>query len=168
MTQKPIKELNVLVVDDNRHMRTLIRNIVFALGVKDVEEARDGSEALDVLETFHADLVLCDLQMEPMGGLEFVKRLRSNSDTQYRFVPVIMITAYAEMETVENARDTGVTEFMAKPITANALNKHIERVFRNPRYFVEASDFVGPDRRRLKKEELAGTNRREAAPTFLT
>jgi len=159
--------LNVLIVDDNRHMRMLIRNVVLALGVKDVEEAGDGSSALEVLQTFKADLVLSDLQMEPMDGLEFAKRLRSDPDNPYRLVPVIMITAYAEMETVANARDTGVTEFMAKPITAATLNKRIERVFKDPRHIVKASDFVGPDRRRMKKNELAGSNRREIPPTFL-
>lgn len=167
MRQKSINELNVLIVDDNRHMRTLIRNVVFALGVKDVEEAGDGTEALEVLKTFDTDLVLCDLQMEPMDGLEFVRRLRCDSENPYRFIPVIMITAYAERETVTSARDKGVTEFMAKPITGDALNKRIEQVFKDPRHFVQATGFVGPDRRRIKKDNLAGSNRREKSPVFL-
>ena len=165
--QKPIQEMNVLIVDDDRQMRMLIRNVVFALGFKDVVEAGDGATALEELKTYRADLVLCDMKMEPMGGLEFVKRLRSEPDSTYRFVPVIMITAYAELATVANARDAGVSEFMAKPISADALNKRIQRVLADSRRFVEARDFVGPDRRRGKKDEFGGENRRETPPTFL-
>jgi len=167
MEQKPIQEMIVLIVDDDRNMRMLIRNVVFALGVKDVVEASDGSVALEELKTSHPDLILCDMKMEPMGGLEFVKRLRSDPDNPYRFVPVIMITAYAELATVANARDAGVSEIMAKPLSAEALDKRIQRVLTDPRHFVEAPDFVGPDRRRRKKDEVVGENRRETPPTFL-
>ena len=167
MKQKPIQEMNALIVEDDSHMRMLIRNVVFALGVKDVIEASDGSAALEELKTSRADLVLCDLKMEPMGGLEFVKRLRSDPDSPYRFVPVIMITAYAELETVKKARDAGVTEFMAKPISADALEKHIQRVLNDPRHFVEAPDFAGPDRRRGNKGTFGGEDQRKTPPTFL-
>ena len=142
MIQKPIQEMNVLIVDDDRHMRLLIRNVVLALGVKDVFEASDGSAAFEELKACRADFVLCDMKMEPMGGLEFVKRLRSDPDNPYRLVPVIMITAFAELETVANARDAGVSAFMAKPITADNLDKHIQRALKDPRHFVEAPDFV--------------------------
>ncbi len=167
MQQKPIQEMIALIVEDDRHMRKLIRNVVLSLGVKDVVEAGDGAAALEELKTSRADLVLCDMRMEPMGGLEFVKRLRSDPENPYRLVPVIMITAYAELETVAKARDAGVSEFMAKPISADALDKRIQRVLKDPRHFVEAQDFVGPDRRRSKKDEFGGENRRETPPTFL-
>ncbi len=167
MQQKPIQEMIALIVEDDRHMRMLIRNVVFALGVKDVMEASDGSAALEELKATRADLVLCDMKMEPMGGLAFVKRLRADPDNPCRFVPVIMITAYAELKTVADARDAGVSEFMAKPISADALDKHIQRVLKDPRHFVEAPDFVGPDRRRSKKDEFEGENRRQTPPTFL-
>lgn len=167
MEQKPIEEMNVLIVDDDRHMRMLIRNVVFALGVKDVVEASDGAAALEELKATRVDFVLCDMKMEPMGGLEFVKRLRANPENPYRLVPVIMITAYAELETVAQARDAGVCEFMAKPISADALDKRIQRVLKDPRNFVEAPNFVGPDRRRSKKDEFSGENRRVIPPNFL-
>ncbi len=148
-------------------MRMLIRNVVLTLGVKDVVEASDGAAAIEELKVSRVDLVLCDMKMEPMGGLEFVKRLRSDPENPYRFVPVIMITAYAELETVADARDAGVSEFMAKPISADALDKRIQRVLKDKRHFVEASDFAGPDRRRSNKDELGSEDRRETPPTFL-
>ena len=95
MKKKSIDELNVLVIDDDRHMRMLIRNVLFALGVKDVIDAADGKTALEEMTDFKPDLILCDLKMEPMGGMEFVKQLRKDPANPCRFVPIIMITAIA-------------------------------------------------------------------------
>ena len=67
MKKKSIDELNVLVIDDDRHMRMLIRNVLFALGVKDVIDADDGKTALEEIKEFKPDLILCDMKMEPMG-----------------------------------------------------------------------------------------------------
>ena len=167
MTAKSIKELNVLIVEDDRHMRMLIRNVVFALGVQDVAEASDGQTAVEELKAFRADLMLVDLKMEPIGGIEFVRRLRADADNPYRFVPVIMITAHADLEAVATARDVGITEFMAKPISASALEKRIQRVLKDARQFVEAPDFAGPDRRRGKKDVFGGKERREISPKFV-
>ena len=168
MMKKTIDELNVLIIDDDRHMRMLIRNVLFALGINDASDSGDGKTALEIMKEFKPDLILCDLKMEPMGGMEFVKQLRKDPENPYRFVPVIMITAYAELETVADARDSGVNEFMAKPLSAAALEKRIQRVLENPRPFVEAPEFSGPDRRRNKKPTPGGPERRETEPKFLT
>ena len=168
MKKKSIDELNVLVIDDDRHMRMLIRNVLFALGVKDVIDADDGKTALEEIKEFKPDLILCDMKMEPMGGMEFVKQLRKDPANPCRFVPIIMITAYADLKTVASARDSGVNEIMAKPLSAAALEKRIQRVLGTPRPFVEAPDFSGPDRRRNKKPTPGGPERRETEPKFLT
>ena len=167
MSKKPINEMNVLIVEDDRHMRMLIRNVVFALGVKDVMEASDGESAFEEMKSIRPDLVLCDMKMTPMGGLEFVRQLRADADNKNRFVPVIMITAYAELDTVADARDSGVNEFMAKPISAATLEKRIRRVLEDERLFVEAKDFSGPDRRRSKKDSFGGSERRGTDTTFI-
>ncbi len=164
---KSIEEMNVLIVEDDRHMRMLIRNVVFALGVKDVFEASDGEAAFEEMKGVSPDLVLCDLKMNPMGGLEFVRQFRANADNPYRFIPVIMITAHAALDSVADARDSGVNEFMAKPISAAALEKRIRRVIEDQRPFVQAEDFNGPDRRRGKKVAFGGSERRETEPTFV-
>mgnify|MGYP001439059462 FL=1 len=100
MPPKTIDQMNVLIVDDDRHMRMLIRNVLFALGVKDVPDASDGKGALSEMENFRPHLILCDLKMEPMGGMEFVRQLRADTNNPSRLAPIIMITAYAELETV--------------------------------------------------------------------
>ena len=167
MAAKTINEMNVLIVDDDRHMRMLIRNVLFALGVNEVYEASDGEAALDEIKTFTPHLILCDLKMDPVGGIEFVSHIRTQPESPYRFVPVIMITAYADMDAVADARDVGINEFMAKPVSAAALEKRIARVIEDSRQFVEAPDFLGPDRRRNTKGGFGGQNRREAEPNYL-
>ena len=167
MAMKPIEEMNVLIVEDDRHMRMLIRNVLFALGVNDVMEASDGQAALEEMKSIRPDMVLCDLKMDPMGGLEFVRQIRADAENPNRFVPVIMITAYAELDTVADARDSGVNEFMAKPISAAALEKRFRRVLEDQRSFVEAEDFYGPDRRRSKKDTFGGSERRETPAKFI-
>ena len=167
MKAKTIEQLNVLIIEDERHMRTLIRNVVMALGVHDAAEASDGKTAIEEMKAFIPDLMLVDLRMEPMGGIEFVRQLRADANNPHRFVPVIMITAHADLEAVATARDVGITEFMAKPISALTLEKRIQRVLNDTRKFVEAPEFAGPDRRRGKKVAFGGKEQREIPPTFL-
>jgi len=96
-----------------------------------------------------------------------VRRLRADTKNPYRFVPVIMITAYADLDTVAMARDVGITEFMAKPVSAAVLQQRIERVLKDSRRIIEAPEFTGPDRRRSKKTALEGKERRETPPKFV-
>ena len=167
MPPKTIDKMNVLVIDDDHHMRMLIRNILMALGVNDVADANDGNGAQEEMQNFKPHLILCDLKMEPMGGMEFVRQLRADADNPNRLTPIIMITAYAELETVAQARDSGVNEFMAKPLSSAALEKRIQRVLKDPRGFVESEDFSGPDRRRNKIATISGPERREKEPVFI-
>jgi len=85
MKIKLIEQLNVLIVEGDRHMRMLIR-VLFALGVKDIAAASDGKAAVEKMQAFRSDLILVDLKMEPIGGLEFVRRLRADTKNPYRFV----------------------------------------------------------------------------------
>lgn len=169
MPMKPslLQGMNVLIVEDDRHMRLLMRNVLFSLGVNDVADAIDGQAAFEVIKSFKPHLILCDMRMTPMGGLQFVRTLRAAADNPCRFAPVIMITAYADLATVAEARDVGVTEIMAKPLSAAALEKRITRVMHDPRPFVEAPHFTGPDRRRQAKPDFGGRDRRESKPKYL-
>jgi CheY-like chemotaxis protein len=167
MKIKLIEQLNVLIVEDDRHMRMLIRDMLFALGTKDIATASNGKAAVEKMQAFRSDLILVDLKMEPIGGLEFVRQLRADNKNPYRFIPVIMITAYADLETVAMARDAGITEFMAKPVSAAVLQQRIERVLKDFRRIIEAPEFTGPDRRRSKKTALGGKERREIPPKFI-
>ncbi|MEE8284349.1 MAG: response regulator [Alphaproteobacteria bacterium] len=153
-----LERLNFLVVDDNRHMRSLVRTILRALGARNVAEATDGADAYQRLGTYAPDVIICNWQMSPMDGLEFVRLVRTDTESPNPFVPVIMLTAHTEAKRVVEARDAGVTEFLAKPISAHQLYSRIVAVIERPRPFIRAKPYVGPERRRRQDPKRKGRN----------
>jgi CheY-like chemotaxis protein len=131
------------------------------VGIRDVTEAAHGGSGLEVLRQRRADLVLSDMAMSPMDGLEFTRRVRNDEQSPNPFVPIIMITGHTERHRVEAARDAGVTEFLAKPITAHNLFSRIAKIVEQPRAFVRCDSYFGPDRRRRQIEDYAGPWRRK-------
>ncbi len=143
-----LENVSVLVLDDNRHMRSVIQSVLLALGVKEVREASDVPEAFKELQHFHADVIITDWHMEPLDGMEFVRLVRTAKDSANPYVPIIMLTGYTEYQRVCEARDAGVNEFLAKPISAKALYMRFASLIDNPRPFIRTKTFFGPDRRR--------------------
>ena len=142
-------------------MRALLRALLGSVGVKEIAEAAHGQAAIDVLRERRSDLVLTDLAMKPMDGLEFTRHVRSNPLSPNPFVPIIMITGHTEKHRVEAARDAGVTEFLAKPITAHNLFSRIAEIMERPRAFVRCDNYFGPDRRRRQVDGYSGPWRRQ-------
>ena len=152
--------LKALIVEDNQHMRSLLRALLNSVGIVDVSEASHGATGIETLRRRRADLVLTDLAMKPMDGLAFTRYVRNDPQSPNPFVPIIMITGHTEKHRVESARDAGVTEFLAKPITAHNLYARIAEIMERPRAFVRCEDYFGPDRRRKVLENYAGPWRR--------
>jgi two-component system chemotaxis response regulator CheY len=160
MSGAGFENLKALIVEDNAHMRALLRALLNSVGIKDIAEASHGGSALQMLRERKSDLVLSDLAMKPMDGLEFTRQVRNSDSSPNPFVPIIMITGHTEKHRVEAARDAGVTEFLAKPITAANLFARIAEIVERPRAFVRCEDYFGPDRRRRTVEDYAGPWRR--------
>lgn len=137
-----------MIVDDNRHMRALLFSILHAFGFKTVQEVSDGESALREIEPFGAEIVITDWHMEPMDGIKLVRNIRSSGVDAVKYVPIIMLTGHSEAERVREARDAGVHEFLAKPISASALYTRIVRIIESPRPFIKTEHYFGPDRRR--------------------
>jgi two-component system chemotaxis response regulator CheY len=156
-----LSRLNILVIDDNPHMRTLVREILLGFNVKNVHECRDGSDALDELRQWPADIAIVDWMMEPLDGLDFTRLIRSASDSPNPFLPIIMLTGHTERFRVVEARDAGVTEMLAKPMTANTLYARLKDVIESPRPFIRTATYTGPDRRRRATQSYAGPFRRD-------
>jgi len=152
--------LRILVVEDNQHMRSLLRSLLNSIGIREVHEASNGAAALDVLREKNCDLVLSDLAMQPMDGIDFTREVRLSPRSANPFLPIIMVTGHTERHKVEAARDAGVTEFIAKPITAQSLFARIAEIVERPRAFVRCERYFGPDRRRKAQEDYAGPWRR--------
>ena len=160
MSVSAFEALKVLIVEDNQHMRVLLRSLLNSIGIREIHEAGNGVAALDVLKEMKCDLVLSDLAMKPMDGLEFTREIRLSKRSINPFMPIIMITGHTEKHRVEAARDAGVTEFLAKPITPHSLYSRLAEIVERPRAFVRCDSYFGPDRRRKALEHYAGPWRR--------
>ena len=151
--------VQVLIVDDNEHMRSILQVMLRSLGCQNVREAREGGEALDLLQGFPADLVIADYRMSPMDGLTFARRVRGAEST-CRNVPIIMLTGHSEASRVAEARDAGINEFLAKPLSASLLVQRLNLLIASERAFVSTADYYGPDRRRRADPYYKGAMRR--------
>ncbi|MFW6413142.1 MAG: response regulator [Oceanicaulis sp.] len=158
-----LAKLRVAIVDDNAAMRGIVRAVLASLGCTSVYEASDARSALALVAAENVDIMILDWKMKPVDGLALVKRLRDPEKSPNPFLPIIMLTAYAEPSKVKEARDAGVTEFMVKPFAAEALYRRIAVIVNRPRPFVRTKVFFGPDRRR-SDAEFSGPERRIDAP----
>ena len=153
--------VSVLVVDDHDYMRRLLASVLKALSFGRVEVAEDARDALHHVRLHMPEIIITDYLMEPMDGIELVRKLRTDPDVPNPFVPVLMITGLAEPSRVAAARNAGVTEFLAKPFTVTALCNRLSYMVEQPRNFVRTATYFGPDRRRHDSEAYTGPERRK-------
>jgi two-component system, chemotaxis family, chemotaxis protein CheY len=154
--------LKILLVDDSPHIRTLLAEILRAIGIQHLFEAGDGSEALELLRRQPVDIVFTDLAMAPMDGVDLTRLIRRAPDSANAMLPVVMITGHTTLRRLQAARDAGVNEMLAKPLTARGVLDRLKRVIEQPRPFVRTDDYFGPDRRRRNDPAYAGPLRRSS------
>ena len=117
----------VLIVDDYKTMIRIIRNLLKQLGFANVDEAGDGSAALDMMRQKNYGLVISDWNMEPMTGYEFLREVRA--DDRLAQTPFIMVTAESKTENVIAAKKAGVNNYIVKPFNAATLKAKIDAIF---------------------------------------
>ena len=154
------ESLRVLLADDNAHMRTIVTAVLKSIGVKHIRDASNGAEALTIMREWQADVAMVDFRMQPIDGVEFTRLVRNAKDSVNPFLPIIMLTGYADRSRVIDARDAGVTELIVKPVTAQAVIARLNSVIFHPRPFVRTEDYFGPERRRTVNPEYRGPERR--------
>ena len=154
-----LSKINTLVIDDNAHMIHIVRSMLLGFGITRTYESRDAAEAFDIVRHEPIDLIICDLQMPLLDGLEFTQMVRTGGDMRNPYIPIVLLTAHTERSRIIAARDAGVTEICAKPVTAHQMWTKIAAVVNNPRPFVRAKTYFGPDRRR-RDVEFKGEDRR--------
>lgn len=156
-----IEDLSILVVEDTLPMLSMICSTLNILGIKNVQRARHGEEGFEQFIEHKPDVVITDWLMEPMDGLELIKKIRLNPRSPNKTVPVIMITGYSALKRVQTARDYGVTEFLVKPFTAKSISARLNHIIDKPRGFVQTDNYFGPDRRRRRDPNYDGPLRRD-------
>lgn len=164
MAPSPLNKLSFLLLDDNVNMTSIVRTLLKHFGVHHIYEATDVGEAFAIARQYAVDIAITDYNLGFMDGVDFTRMLRTAPDSPNPYLPVIMLSAYTEQYRVETARDAGVTEFCAKPVTPIELYRKIAEVIERPRQFVRTSTYFGPDRRRRDAEDgYKGPERRSSA-----
>ncbi|MEH6632639.1 MAG: response regulator [Halopseudomonas aestusnigri] len=119
----------ILIVDDYKTMLRIIRNLLKQLGFNNVDEATDGSSALQKLRGKQYSLIISDWNMEPMSGLQLLKECRA--DAHLKDLSFIMVTAESKTENVIAAKQAGVNNYIVKPFNAATLKKKLIAVLGN-------------------------------------
>ena len=123
--------IRVLAIEDNDFMRETLVTMLRDLGFRDIAEAHDGNDALHQLELANPGLIICDVAMQPMDGLQFVEALRAHAWHAAKQVPVIFLTAHTEAPIVKRAVKLGVEAYVVKPVQKKQLEARILTVLEN-------------------------------------
>lgn len=164
-----LKSFRILAVEDFPFMADLISTMLREFGVGNIVQAISGTEAKEVLTLFNSesadprnaiDIVIIDWLMPDGDGPELIKWIRDHRKAQIKFLPAILCSAYASEDVVKVARDSGANEALVKPVSAIKMAQRILHVVDNPRAFIKAPGFFGPDRRR-REEKFGSEDRRK-------
>jgi CheY-like chemotaxis protein len=159
LTAQGLGELDILIVDDNAQMRTIVGSVLSAVGCRRLHYAPDGRHGIDTLLRRSIDVIYVDYEMPVMNGLKFLEAVRG-LDGPASFTPIIMLTGHSDLKRLTAARDLGVNEFLSKPVTASSILRRLEAVILRPRPFVRLDGYFGPDRRRGARAGFRGPWRR--------
>ncbi len=129
MSNKAAQALRVMIVDDQKAMRSIIRNLLSQHDINQVSEAVDGTDAMDNLldrQKPNPDVIICDLHMENMDGMEFCNKVRLSKIETIKGIPILILTGERDKMPLEVAKQVGATAVLGKPISAPDLCQHIE------------------------------------------
>jgi len=119
--------MKILVVDDFATMRRILKNVLKQIGFTNIGEADDGSTALAVLKKDKIDLIMSDWNMPKVSGLDLLKAVRS--DEAMKATPFLMVTAEGQKDSVIQAVQAGVSNYVVKPFTADTIKEKLEQIF---------------------------------------
>ncbi|MGB0670813.1 MAG: response regulator [Rhodospirillales bacterium] len=155
MSDYSFERLSILLVEDNTYVRNVLEDLLRHFGCTRVTSFENGQQAIEFLRGMTPgvggyDIILSDLVMAPINGLLLLRWARSAKESPCRFTPFIMLSGAADKDYVHASRDLGVSEFLAKPFSAQSVYKRFLEVIDHPRQFVTTHTYFGPDRRRQK------------------
>ncbi len=121
-----LSALKVLVVDDQIEVRSMMRNMLMEMGVTQIFDAPDGREALNFIDSAFdfVDLIVCDWNMPKMSGVELLRQLRTVDPD----MPFLMVTGRGDIESVVEAKSSGVTGYIRKPFSSVQLEAKLRIV----------------------------------------
>jgi response regulator RpfG family c-di-GMP phosphodiesterase len=163
MQKIDLSQIRFVVIDPNPMSMELTRDVLAMMGARSIRKCTTTDRAIEALRSEPFDIVVTEWNTTPLSGLEFIEYIRSSPSSPNRLMPVLLMTARSEEEYVVQARDRGITEFLAKPFTVEGFHRRLVSMIAFPRPFIEAERYFGPDRRRRRDIRYKGPERREPA-----
>ncbi|NBO18933.1 MAG: response regulator, partial [Proteobacteria bacterium] len=159
---KPLSDIRILLAESDLQLGIMLQQVLQRMGFKSVQLVRDGELAVEALQREQKDILITEWQLQALDGISVTHHVRRQGPPENRLLPIIMMTARAERQDVEVARDAGITEFVVKPYNSTTVFRRIQQVIDNPRGFLLAQQYVGPDRRR--RNAVISEERRQIVP----
>ena len=163
MPNQTSARLGALVIDPQPNMASLVADMLRGLGRRDIREAWDANQAQFELGRRAYEIIVIDDALINPDAVELVRRIRGDAGSPNRLTPIIMMAAAPDATRIAAARDAGVTEFLRKPFAASHLKSRLDTIAGQPRPFIEAGHYAGPDRRR-RVQETGTPERRRPGP----
>jgi two-component system, chemotaxis family, chemotaxis protein CheY len=155
-----LSAVRFLLVDPSPMSMELTWDVLMMMGARVVRKCANTDRAVEALRSTPCDIVIAEWNTAPMNGLQFIDYIRTSPQSPNRLLPVLLMTARSEQEYVLQARDRGITEFLAKPFTVEGFYKRLVSIIAFPRPFIDAETYFGPDRRRRADKGYPGPERR--------
>lgn len=146
MVDYNIQNLTILVVEQNCLSAEAITKLLHELGVRDVFSASSVDDAFDIFENETIDLVFCDWSPS-LDGIRFLDMIRNDEKRTNPYLPVILLSAYSDLEQLKEAINAGISDFVTKPYSARRLYTRIKKAIELPNFYVRSGLYFGPCRR---------------------
>lgn len=158
--------VSVLIADHDRFSVKLVAQMLRGFGLETAHISDSGADAVAQLERSRFDLLILESVLPDMHSDAIIRGLRRNESNPNRFVPILVLTGYANLKNVTAARDSGAHSLIKKPVSPQTLFDHISWIGRSQRPFIEVGDYVGPDRRHRNLGPPPGGGRRKGDPVL--
>lgn len=118
-------KLKILIVDDDQFYRGILKRLLFQLGARMIAEAEHGEAAITSITRLKPDAVLCDIEMEPVNGIEVLRRIRAVDIPAIASTPIIMVTSHATSDLVKQAVQFQASGYLVKPVSLTDIQKRL-------------------------------------------
>lgn len=125
MAAPSFENFSALVIDDEKFTRTVLARMLTNLGFKAVFQAEDGSTGMTAVRDLQPDVVICDVEMRPVNGIDFLQHLREGPEETLRRLPVVFITNRIDPDVLTQAHALGSDTFILKPVTPTLLKEKL-------------------------------------------
>lgn len=168
MKKPAMRNVHILLADSDSCLAQVVVHVLGEMGFESITHVKSSEEAVNAIRSQTVSLLITEWDMRGSSGIELVRYLRCHPQSPGRTLPIVMLTGRGEMNDVRAARDVGITEFVVKPFSAQTLYMRLEQIIDNPRGFVVANSYVGPERRRRGLPPPGVADRRKLAPVVAT